>query len=346
MEKRKITSLGKYSLVVTLPKNWIKMNKLEGGDQISLEILDDGSLLIHTNGEEKERQTQITLQINANEEIDMTQRRIIGCYLNGYDKIILKSVKNFTKEQQDGIRTIVRSLYMRIFESHAHQVTLQAFMDESLASVTSGVERMQIITVSMAKDVLNAMKNWDIELARSVISLEEDVDQFLFFLTRLLRTTMHNPSLASKLGVTMGDCFDYHLLVNRIEYVADCLRDIADALIKLYETREKVSDEFMGNLLEMASWATHFFDLAVDGFMSTNLEHVGDIINYAEEAIKNNRIIETLHYYGNSEKQVLILCHTMIENFLRILTYAADIAEITIDRHYVQTKNDTTQENP
>ena len=337
MDKRKITPLGKYSMVVTLPKDWLKMNSLEGGDHISLDIQDDGSLLIHPTLEKREKQSQIILQINANEEIDMIQRRIIGCYLNGYDKIIVKSSKNFTKEQQDSIRTIVRSLYMRIFESHAHQVTLQAFMDESLASVTSGVERMHIITFSMAKDVLNAMKNWDKELARSVISLEEDVDQFLFFLTRLLRTAVHNPSLASKLGVTMGDCFDYHLLVNRIEYVADCLGDIADALIKLQEHKDKVSEEFMENLLEMASWATHFFDLAVDGFMSNSLDNTGEIINYTEEMIKSNEIIEKLHYYGKSEKQVVILCYMIVENFLRILTYAANIAEITIDRHYMQT---------
>ena len=336
MDRRKITPLGKYSMVVTLPKDWLKMNSLKGGDHISLEIQENGSLLIHSKLEQSEKQNQITILINPNEEIDMIQRRIIGCYLNGYDKIIVKSPKNFTREQQDSIRTIVRSLYMRIFESHANQVTLQAFMDESLASVTSGVERMHIITFSMAKDVLNAMKNWDKELARSVISLEEDVDQFLFFLTRLLRIAVHNPALASKLRVTMGDCFDYHLLVNRIEYVADCLGDIADSLIKLHPYSDMVSEEFLSKLMEMASKATHYFDLAVEGFMSNNLEHTGEIINYAEETIKNNEIIETLQYYGKSEKQLVILCSTIIENFLRILNYAGDIAEITIDRHYVQ----------
>jgi len=43
MERRKISKLGKYSLVVTLPKNWTKMNKLQGGDEVSLKIQDDGS---------------------------------------------------------------------------------------------------------------------------------------------------------------------------------------------------------------------------------------------------------------------------------------------------------------
>jgi phosphate uptake regulator len=205
MERRKISTLGKYSLIVTLPKDWTKMNKLQGGDDVFLKIQGDGSLIIHPEYNFNEKQNEVVLPINVNEDVKMIQRRIIGCYLNGYDKIVLKSGKNFTREQQEGIRSIVKSLYMRIYESHAHQVTLQAFMDESLASVTSGIERMHIITSSMAKDVITYMRDWDVDLAYSVISLEEDVDQFMFFLTRLLRTAVNNPSLASKLHVSMSE---------------------------------------------------------------------------------------------------------------------------------------------
>ena len=159
MERRKISKLGKYSLVVTLPKDCTKMNKLQGGDEVSLKIQGDGSLVIHPEFDFKEKQNEFVLPINVNEDVKMIQRRIIGCYLNGYDTIVLKSGKNFSREQQDGIRSIVKSLYMRIYESHANQVTLQAFMDESLASVTSGIERMHIITSSMAKDLIISLKS-------------------------------------------------------------------------------------------------------------------------------------------------------------------------------------------
>ena len=82
-------------------------------------------------------------------------------------------------------------------------------MDETLASVVTGIERMHIITSSMSKDVHKAMREWDDDLARSIITLEEDVDQFMYFLMRLLRSSVENPSLATKLGLTMRDCFDY-----------------------------------------------------------------------------------------------------------------------------------------
>ena len=334
MERRKISKLGKYSLVVTLPKDWTKMNKIQGGDEVSLKIQGDGSLVIHPELDFKERQNEVVLSINVTEDVKMIQRKIIGCYLNGYETIVLKSGKNFSREQQDGIRSIVKSLYMRIYESHANQVTLQAFMDESLASVTSGIERMHIITSSMAKDVIISLRDWDVNLANSVVSLEEDVDQFMFFLTRLLRTAVNNPSLASKLQVSMSDCFDYHLLVNRIEYVADCLTNIANSVILLHEHQSSISGTVLQSFINAATNSLKYFDLAVDAFFSDNLEDTGEIIDYADQIIFLDSILGELPLRGETEKQIVILCYSILENILHVSNHTADIAEIVIDRHY------------
>ena len=334
MERRKISTLGRYSLIVTLPKNWTKMNKLQGGDEVSIKIQGDGSLIIHPEFDFKEKQNEVILPINVNEDVKTTQRKIIGCYLNGYDTIILKSGKNFSREQQDGIRSIVKSLYMRIYESHANHVTLQAFMDESLASVTSGIERMHIITNSMAKDVIISMREWDIDLANSVISLEEDVDQFMFFLTRLLRTAVNNPSLASKLQVSMSDCFDYHMLINRIEYVADSLTSIAESIIELYEHRSSIPETMFQSLVDSAIISFDFYNRSVDTFFSDSLVDTGAIIDYADQnKFLDNTLQELPH--DENEKQIVILCHSILENINRISNHTADIAELIIDRHYV-----------
>ena len=336
MERRKISSLGKYSLVVTLPKDWTKMNKLQGGDEVSLKIQGDGSLVIHPEYSFNGKQNEIVLSINVNEDVKTIQRKIIGCYLNGYDTIELKSGKNFSREQQDGIRSIVRSLYMRIYESHANHVILQAFMDESLASVTSGIERMHIITNSMAKDVITSMREWDIDLANSVISLEEDVDQFMFFLTRLLRTAVNNPSLASKLQVSMSDCFDYHLLINRIEYVADSLTSIAESIIELYEHRSSVPKPILQSLVNSATSSFNFYNRSVDAFFSDLLTDIGEIIDYSDQNKFLNGMLQNLPHNEN-EKQIIILCHSILDNIKRISHHTADIAELIIDRHYTPT---------
>ena len=64
------------------------MNKLQGGDEVSLKIQGDGSLVIHPEFDFKEKENEVVLPINVNEDVKMIQRRIIGCYLNGYDTIV------------------------------------------------------------------------------------------------------------------------------------------------------------------------------------------------------------------------------------------------------------------
>jgi phosphate uptake regulator len=334
MERRKVSTLGKYSLVVTLPKNWTEMNNIESGDEVSLKIQDDGSLAIHPSFNFDGRPNEITLHVKSLEDVKMIKRKIIACYLNGFDKIVIKSEKNFTRDQQDGIREIVKSLYMRIYESSANSAILQAFMDESLASVVSGIQRMHIITSSMAKDLISALKEWDLELAKSFISLEEDVDQFRFFLTRLLRTASHNPSLASKLQISLIDCFDYHLLINRIEYIADHITTIALSFIELHKYRAQVYKPGMDVIINALSKSFEYYDKAVDGFFEGSIEDTGKIIDYASQSKLIDEGLKDLPYLNDAESRIVILCHLIMDEIGYIRNITADIAEITIDRHY------------
>jgi len=338
MERRKISTLGKYSLVVTLPKDWTRMNNLDSGDEVSLKVQGDGSLAIHPSLSFEGRQNEFTLQVGFQEDVKMIQRKIIACYLNGYDKIVIISDKNFTRSQQDGIRSIVKSLYMRIYESSADTVTLQAFMDESLASVTSGVERMHIITSSMAKDLIKSLKEWDLGLARSVISLEEDVDQFLFFLTRLLRTAVNNPSMASKMQISIGDCIDYHLLINRIEYIADHITTVAESFVELYQYKDQVYEPGMEVIIDALSKSFEYYDKAVEGFFEGALEDTGNIIDYASESKLIDEGLRDLPHLNDAESRIVILCHSIMDEVGYIRNICADISEITIDRHYKQSQ--------
>lgn len=179
------------------------MNNISRGDSVSLNIQGDGSLIINPTYDFQEKPHEISLYIGVNENEKSIIRQIVGCYLNGYNTIKLSSAKNFSVEQQNAIRSVVRSLYLRIFESTSREVILQTFMDESLASLESGVERMHIITGSMGSDMLTCIKEWDSGLAKSVVSLEEDIDQFWYFLTRLVRSAVTKPALSNKLGITI-----------------------------------------------------------------------------------------------------------------------------------------------
>ena len=70
METRKIMALGKSSLVVSLPKAWIKSNNLNRGDILALEVQRDLSLVIHPALKPRDTPRLITVEVDAEEHID------------------------------------------------------------------------------------------------------------------------------------------------------------------------------------------------------------------------------------------------------------------------------------
>jgi phosphate uptake regulator len=84
-------SLGRSSLVISLPKNWIQLNSLNKGDVVSFAIQRDRSLVVSPGVEKKRRHNEITVRIERSEDATLLVRRIIACYLNGYFGIRLVS---------------------------------------------------------------------------------------------------------------------------------------------------------------------------------------------------------------------------------------------------------------
>jgi len=115
--ERKIISLGGSSLVISLPRHWVKLNELKQGDVVSLDVQRDRSLVVFPSVKKKKEYKEIILHVDADEKEPLIVRRIIGCYLNGYSNIKVLSKKIFSVSQRKAIRNIVRMLYMRIMES-------------------------------------------------------------------------------------------------------------------------------------------------------------------------------------------------------------------------------------
>ena len=334
METRKIMALGKSSLVVSLPKDWIKMNNLRRGDTLTLEAHSDLSLVVHPKLKSDDRRREIEIKVDPDDGDGAITRMLIGSYLNGYNVIKVTSTKIFPVEQQRAIRGVVKSLYLRIIESQAGQVVLQTLLDESMASIFLALERMHTITSSMCRDVYRAMVEWDVDLARSVISLEEDVDQFMYFLFRLIRSAAINPSLANRLGVDMLDCLDYQTLVSLVERVADRVNDIAVSIVSLQENEVKVPKEVSDVLNEMAKAAFDNYDRAMDIFRSGSVEESETVMDQLEEIKRLTRMITPMPIGSDQNRDAMVPLYVIRDNLRRVGEYTADIAELTIDKAY------------
>lgn len=334
MEQRKIMSLGRSSLVISLPKYWTRLNELKQGDVVSIAISRDRSLAVFP-GAKKERETRkITLYVDPDERSVLIVRSIIACYLNGYSRIKLVSKKFFTVAQQKAIRNIVRMLYMRIMEADAKEMHIATLIDESKASLQTGINRMFTISTSMCRDVLTALKNQDATLARAVYTLDDEVDHFSFFLLRLLRSAAVDPTLANQLEVEPIGCLDYQTLVHRIEQVADQAANLAKHLIMLEGRRKKISEPLLERMYAAGCDALASYDKAVKALFSNDASYSDEIIESQAKIERLDEDIASLAFL--KEKSTVVICAScsIRDSIRRIAEYASDIAEITINRSY------------
>jgi phosphate uptake regulator len=328
-------SLGRSSLVISLPKNWVKMNELKRGDIVSLGIQRDRSLIVSAGAARNKSFKEFTLYVDPNESDVTIVRKIIACYLNGYSVIRIISKKVFLVHQQKAIRRIVGTLYMRLMESNSKSMHIVTLMDESHASIISAIQRMHTIANSMCQDVLKSLKDKDIDLAKAVYSLDDDVDHFSFFILRLLRRASLDPTLANQLGVEPIDCLDLQTLVHRIEQVADQANNIAKQLIMLSGEHLRVSNPLIKLMLPAGGCAFGSYGKSVEAFFSKGADYSNEIIEQQKFVEKLDREIASWAFLTEGKNPVMICATcTMRDSIKRVSEYAADIAEITINRAY------------
>ena len=322
-------------MVISLPKNWMQLNELNKGDVVSFAIQRDRSLVVYPSALKKSENKEITLHIGSQDDEALITRRIIGCYLNGYTGITLISENIFSIPQRKSIRNISGMLYMRIMESDAKGIYIQALIDESKASLEQAIQRMHLISQSMCEDAFTALKNNNIELAKAVFSMDDDVDHFTLFILRLLRNAAQNPVLANELRVDPLDCMEYETLVYSMEHAADYAADVARHMIMLDGTKEEIPNDICELMQTAGTLAVESYAKAVNTFFSKD-------VPVAVAILKNQQRIDVLDQeiaskaFRGKQKNAQLVCAicSMRDNIKRIADCAADIAEIAINRAF------------
>ncbi|HDO42115.1 MAG TPA: phosphate uptake regulator PhoU, partial [Candidatus Bathyarchaeota archaeon] len=207
-------------------------------------------------------------------------------------------------------------------------------IDESKASIEAGIKRMYALSSSMCRDVLTALKNNDVELAKTVYTLDDEVDNFSFLLLRLVRKAATNPTLANQFKLDALDCLDFQTFVHRIEQIADQAANIAKSIILLHGKKEKISKQILDKLYLAGNTALELYEKAVNSIFSNDVKGSEEVIMSKVNLEKLDQEIASLAFLKEKSTAVICACCSIRDSILRIAEFATDIAEITIDRFY------------
>jgi len=97
----------------------------------------------------------------------------------------------------------------------------------------------------MFKEVFESFLNNDLQLAKSLLEKDEEIDRLYFLLVRLLRSLILNPRLSEKLNISLIDCLDYRLIASLIENIADRSVELANYIVEAnsYKLQPKIVEQ-------------------------------------------------------------------------------------------------------
>ncbi|RLF11911.1 MAG: phosphate uptake regulator PhoU [Thermoprotei archaeon] len=330
-EIRRIQLTGGATYVVSLPKDWARSVGLKPGHQVTLIPQSDSSLLIVPRGEAKiEPGIEAFMEVSSSMDPEVAVRNFISYYLTGHEMIRIRFHQG-TSKHRAVLKEVARRKLMgvEVIEESADELLTQCLIGYSELPVKKAVNRMSIIAASMHKDAISAYANCDQGLAGEVISRDDEVDRFYFFIVRQLKMAVQNRALSEEIGLgNPRDCLGYRLVAKSIERVADHAARIAYMALAL---DRKLSPEALNDALKVSELAGQVYSEALKALEELDAKVAHHCISRSVEAVDaGRRTVEELVKLNLDVKSIVSLS-LVLDSLRRIAEYGADIAEVTIN---------------
>jgi len=322
VELRKLQRTPDGTYLVTIPKAWAKRVGLDAGSVVSYEERQDGRLLLSPKIDEERAPLEVVLDASP-----FVRREIIERYLLGYDIIRVQSKETLSPEVREEVRrTTKRLVGLEVLEEDSKRIVLQCLVEPSLLNPERILRRLEMLSMPMQLDAVQAFVSSNAELAKGVVERDEEVDRWYFLLVRLVRAAIADTYLLEKIKVSSVDCLDFRLLASYIETFADYSVTIAE------NTQTKIVVPKVEQLMleKIGAAVNTMYRDAVGSVLSRDLKLASSVAPRFKEAKKQ---------LADAEASVAESSRTLVNHLVatiialnRMCEISVDISDLTITR--------------
>ncbi|MCH8022585.1 MAG: phosphate uptake regulator PhoU [Thaumarchaeota archaeon] len=319
MEIRKVQEMGGGTLLISLPKDWARANKVTKGSSVTIEVKGRDFLAIYPFQKDEEAK-EVQIQYDSRYSQSITNQ-ITGAYLLGFDIIRIWSKSKIGYSDRESIFQIVKQLSgLETIEEDDVSVTLQFVIRPAALDPSKIFRRMHVISKNMFEDALTALRDQDERLADLVVDRDEEVNRLYFLLVRIIRSASQDPKLATDYRLNSIDCLDYRVAANILEAIGDDSVDLAESITHLMKhSLTSNQSEMLKNLVVLIGSSQ---TKAVEIFLSKRTDSVGEVIRHFNE-------IETL--LKNVEVEFLPRLSEELSIFSRFISSIRKISKAHVD---------------
>ena len=323
MEVRRLQEMGGATLLVSVPRDWVRRTSLKKGSVVSIEESGDGGLLIYpVNSNENKLEKEIEIANPSRFGSEKVPSEITAAYLLGYDLIRVKGEHRISpKDRERIISSIKRLIGLEIVEEDALSITSQFLVDNTAVEPSKIFRRIGSIVRAMISDSLKHLASLESTQFESVAQRDDEVDRLHFLLVRLIRSAVREPRAAGKFGLTSIDCLDYRVAANSLETAGDYAVELSNSISEL----GRISSDLKGPIGEIAELLDAIQDSATRGFLSKDFfiaqtvfrdyEKLENALKNIQSSIKSSpnllHLVETIEKIARCEHDVADLISPM-----------------------------------
>ncbi len=326
MDLRKLQEMGGGTSLISLPKEWVKMNNLRKGSLLSVEKTPDNRLLIYPFQKDERESRKIDIPYPA-EYREYILNQITGAYLMGYDIITIQAKERMSYQDREMIKQGVRHLVgLEIVEEDAHFITTQFLPEPATLSPEKILRRINMISRGMHRDAITALLEKDEQLVKVVAERDDEVDRSYFLLVRLIRSAVMNSRLASSFKLSQIDCLDYRVAANLLESIGDRSTNLARTVSKMQSI--SLNSEVSKKLDEASKLLEEEQDLALKTFLTRRAEAAKGVVKLSGDIQKV--LTELEQSTATMGKTLHSLMLDIVSSMNSIRKYHIDIADLAV----------------
>ncbi|MFH1432953.1 MAG: phosphate uptake regulator PhoU [archaeon] len=334
MELRKVQSTsGGATHIVSLPRHWIKKNKLKQSDEIGIIERKDGILFLLPSPYKKKR---VESYIDAeNKDQNFLLRMIISEYIRGADIIKFKNASFSWKDKKE-IREFIQNAIIGLdLNEHGESFEIHSIIDVYDLDIEKIIMRIYDLVRWMFTNSFQAIEKKDADLLIEIIGRDIEVDRLTLLASRQMHLAAKSPEFAEKIGISGYDALYYKILINDLESAGDCSVNISESYLKLVE--QNIPKDLIKSLSILFGDLKKNLQVVIDSFTNENLYDANDAIEectrlakYDLSASGKSRFITDKRITHDS--LIVGSFAIILENLARINNLTRSIAEIVIDR--------------
>jgi len=327
IETRKVQKTGGSSYIISLPKVWIDKHGVENHDTLGILSQPDGNLLI-TPQIDTEKLIKIKeIIVDDFKDDNYLFRILIGVYIMGFSKIIIKSSKKFEPFIRDCIANFTQiAIGPEVVEESNNFIVIKDLLNPTEMPLEKTIKRIYILVTDMHIDAIKSFETGDTGLAKEVIKRDNDVDRLHWLIGRQSHIVLRDIILCQKMGLTLEQANHFQQISRFLERVGDHAVRIAKNVLLI--DYKKIEKDLIKNILKASKLSLELLNRSLDAWLQKNILLANENIERIKELISTT---EKISLNTTNSVEFSIAIGYIIESIRRTGEYAGDISEIIIN---------------